>query len=425
MFSVKQQRECPFGVATLECNDGVIGVETCEELFTARSPHIDMALDGVEIIGNGSGSHHQLRKLNTRADLMLSATSKCGGVYLYANQQSCDGGRLYYDGSAMVVMNGSALAQATQFSVLDVEVVTATVDLDDVRTYRASIASRGKQATNPAVSLPRIAVDFNLAFASVAEGKAAAGGGAAAVAAAPSLTAPRPLRYHSPEEECGYGPACWMWDYLRRSGAGGFMLALSGGADSSATAAIMGTMTQLLFEALKEARARLGTVGSAEEETSEGREVGAHVSSGIDFSNFDDDSFADVVKDVRRVCGRGDWKGEGSRWIPHCAQEIAWHLLHSAYMGTVNSSEATRDRAARLAREIGIFHLDTKIDGMVASVGSAFSGVYGGLQPRLIPRVREDKHVIAADADDHLQRRNVVDTAQLSGTNCESIGART
>ena len=26
---------------------------------------------------------------------------------------------------------------------------------------------------------------------------------------------------HSPEEECALGPACWLWDYLRRSGASG------------------------------------------------------------------------------------------------------------------------------------------------------------------------------------------------------------
>lgn len=70
--------------------------ETCEELFTPSAPHIGLSLGGVEIIANGSGSHHQLRKLNTRIELMQSATSKCGGVYMYANQQGCDGGRLYY-----------------------------------------------------------------------------------------------------------------------------------------------------------------------------------------------------------------------------------------------------------------------------------------------------------------------------------------
>lgn len=71
-------------------------METCEELFTPLSPHISLALHGVEIIVNGSGSHHQLRKLDKRLELIRGASSKVGGVYVYANQQGCDGGRLYY-----------------------------------------------------------------------------------------------------------------------------------------------------------------------------------------------------------------------------------------------------------------------------------------------------------------------------------------
>ena len=35
------------------------------------------------MIANGSGSHHELRKLNTRVNLIVSATSKLGGVYMY------------------------------------------------------------------------------------------------------------------------------------------------------------------------------------------------------------------------------------------------------------------------------------------------------------------------------------------------------
>ena len=42
----------------------MLAAETCEELFTPQAPHIGLALAGVEIISNGSGSHHQLRKLN-------------------------------------------------------------------------------------------------------------------------------------------------------------------------------------------------------------------------------------------------------------------------------------------------------------------------------------------------------------------------
>lgn len=45
-----------------------------------------------------------------------------GGVYLYANQQGCDGGRLYFDGCACVAVNGQLVAQGSQFSLKDVEV---------------------------------------------------------------------------------------------------------------------------------------------------------------------------------------------------------------------------------------------------------------------------------------------------------------
>lgn len=72
---------------------------------------------GVDIIFNGSGSHHQLRKLETRMDLMRGATAKAGGVYAYANQRGGDGGRLYYDGCACVFSNGNMVAQGAQFGL--------------------------------------------------------------------------------------------------------------------------------------------------------------------------------------------------------------------------------------------------------------------------------------------------------------------
>ena len=53
----------------------------------------------------------QLRKLHQRLELMRHATAKAGGVYMYANQQGCDGGRLYYDGCACICLNGDLLAQ--------------------------------------------------------------------------------------------------------------------------------------------------------------------------------------------------------------------------------------------------------------------------------------------------------------------------
>ena len=42
-----------------------------------------MGLDGVEIFTNSSGSHHELRKLYTRVELIKEATLKVTGVPWY------------------------------------------------------------------------------------------------------------------------------------------------------------------------------------------------------------------------------------------------------------------------------------------------------------------------------------------------------
>ena len=81
-------------------------------------------------------------------------------MYLYANQQGCDGDRLYYDGCALIAVNGRVVAQGSQFSLRDVEVVTATIDIEDVRSHRA-VKSRSMQAAQ-AERYQRIEVPFAL-----------------------------------------------------------------------------------------------------------------------------------------------------------------------------------------------------------------------------------------------------------------------
>jgi len=101
-----------------------------------------------------------------------------------------------------------------------------------VRSYRAAISSRGVQATHIR-RVCTIQVDFSMAI----------------TADSPSI--PQLVKYHCVEEEIAYGPACWLWDYLRRSGASGFFLPLSGGADSGATASMVGVMSNLVVKAVQ------------------------------------------------------------------------------------------------------------------------------------------------------------------------------
>jgi NAD+ synthase (glutamine-hydrolysing) len=139
---IKGQKSTKFGNAIIRCNDTTIGVETCEELWVPKNPHVDYGLDGVEIIANGSASHHELRKLHTRLGLITNASHRNGGVYLYANAKGCDGGRMYFDGSSMICMNGKIYALDDQFSPDDVVVQVGVMDLDEVRSFRGGFNSR-------------------------------------------------------------------------------------------------------------------------------------------------------------------------------------------------------------------------------------------------------------------------------------------
>lgn len=329
-----QQHTAPFGIQSLQFlkDHGLtIGCESCEELWTPAATHIQLALQGVDLTGNGSGSHHELRKLDVRLDLAVKqATRKCGGIYCYANQRGCDGGRLYYDGGAFIAVNGVLLAQAEQFSVADVQVITATIDLDDVRSYRAAVSSTGVQSAalyRNATSNPFI--DYN-------QGPLISNNNKSKGRLVPSAGLPAP-RQHCPEEECCLGPACWLWDYLRRSGASGFLLPLSGGADSSSVAAIVSAMCAVVTTAAQQ------------------------------------DPTGPVAADCRRVCR----KLREPAWVPGSPQEMAQQVLHTTFMGTENSSEITKSRARRLAAVVGSYHLSIAIDTMVQAILAVFAKTTG------------------------------------------------
>jgi len=67
---------------------------------------------------------------------------------------------LYYDGCALIAVNGEIVAQGSQFSLNDVEVVTATIDLEDVRSHRARSSSSFQAAISD--SYPRFRVETAL-----------------------------------------------------------------------------------------------------------------------------------------------------------------------------------------------------------------------------------------------------------------------
>ncbi|KIW65049.1 NAD+ synthetase [Phialophora macrospora] len=306
------QKTIPIGDAVLSTLDTSVGCETCEELFTPSNPSTNMGLNGVEVIVNSSASHAELRKLNTRLSLIQNCTRKLGGIYVYANATGVDGeARMMFDGSSMILCNGRVLKQSTQFSLKPVEVITATIDLEEVRSYRSSISRNVQGAAQP--EYPRIECDLSLSRP------------ADEIFFSRTLKLSReiPLKILNPMEEIYRAEAVFLWQYLTRSNAGGYFLALSGGLDSATVALFVFAMADVVLQ----------SINAGEDNT---------------------------LADLRRITGEKDL-------IVSTPQEIVRRLLHTCFMAAKHSGDETRSRSKRLATSIGAYHSDINIDETVTA----------------------------------------------------------
>ncbi|CAL8582245.1 glutamine-dependent NAD(+) synthetase [Xanthoria parietina] len=218
----------------------------------------------------------------------------------------------------MIICNGDILACGSQFSLDEVEVVTATIDLEDVRSFRSS-PSRGLQSQH-AQKYPRINLDVRLSKRVEDHDYQLQG-----------QSEPIDLKYHAPEEEIALGGACWLWDYLRRCRAAGFFIPLSGGIDSCATSVMVFSMCRLVVSAIQEGNEQ-------------------------------------VLQDARRIAAEAD----ESTWVPETPQELMNRIFCTTYMGSKNSSSDTRRRAKDLARDLGAYHVDIDIDTVTTAIVNVF-----------------------------------------------------
>lgn len=330
--NITGQSTVPFGEAVLATLDSCIGFEVCEEFWVANAPHTTMALMGVEIISNGSASHYEAGKLSEKFTMLQAALLKAGGVYLYANNVGCDGDRAYYDGASCIVSNGQLMAIGGHFSLQEVVVTTATVDLEEVRTFRGMKQSMSNQAQY-VVNYPRIAINFALSSHSAHAYRA---GGNAGARITP------PIKWTTPDfvAETATAPALWLFDYLRLSGANGFYLALSGGLDSSSVALLVYRLSCLL---------------AAEHERGGNTIVDRFLSERL------------------RI--------EVPLTGPKAAAEICNRLLMTVYIATEHSGTTSRRLAAGLAEAIGSNHYYLDMDMIVSATKKVLADQLG-LHPR-------------------------------------------
>lgn len=239
---VRAEATLPLDLPTLQGPNGVvplgdlhfdiegvrIGFEICEDAWVAQRPGGELARQGVDIILNPSASHFAFGKHEVRERFVIEGSRAFGVTYVYANLLGNESGRVIYDGGAIIASGGELLARGRRFSFRDHELVTAIVDLDHNRTTQLRTASFAPDVVEHGDCV-QVAFDVP------------------APALGPAVGQPEAWECgpHVKEEEFTRAVALGLWDYVRKSASTGFVLSLSGGADSSACAVLVAVASKL------------------------------------------------------------------------------------------------------------------------------------------------------------------------------------
>ena len=194
------------------------GFEICEDAWVADRPGGKLAPYGLDLIVNPSASHFAFKKQVLRERFVTEGSRAFGCSYIYANLLGNESGRVIFDGGPMIGSNGDLLGYGERFSFQDHVIVDAKIDVEINRTRQAATASRvAELADYPGL----VKVDWELPDS----------GGA------PTEIVDRPE--WSKEEEFAHAEGLALFDYMRKSFSRGFVVSLSGGADSSAVASLV------------------------------------------------------------------------------------------------------------------------------------------------------------------------------------------
>lgn len=261
------------GSIVFTINGFKVGFEICEDAWNeALRPGLTHYKNEVDIILNPSASHFALRKTKLREALVMESAAQLKCLYVYVNLLGNEAGRMIYDGDILFGYGGNIVKKNTLLSFKDYNLLAVTYRENDTMDAVEEVGEGDDQAFH--------------AFSN-----------------ALSLA---------------------LFDYMRKSRSRGFVLSLSGGADSSACAVLVAHM-------IRRGVAELG------------------------------------AEPFLKKIGRDDLLNSLNNTNLDVEQYITRHVLTCAYQSTVNSSEATFSSAEKLARSLGATFYQWSIDEEVKS----------------------------------------------------------
>ena len=280
-----------------------IGLEVCEDAWVADRPGRLFAGSGVDVILNPSASHFAFGKQEVREQFVIEGSRAFGAVYVYANLLGNEAGRAIYDGGGLIASAGKVVAEGPRLSFEETTLAVSAVDIERNRLHQARTVSRQIDVQG----LSEIEYDFIWPEVTKWDGQ-------------------QPVPPISKDEEFTRAMALAYFDYLRKSWSGGFVVSLSGGADSAAVSCLARVMLDLALAELGEGR-------------------------------------------LRTRLPHLDLPEETEDWMKT--------LLFCAYQGTKNSGDVTRNAARAVAEAIGCDYAEWEVDQFVEGYESTIESVIG------------------------------------------------
>lgn len=262
-----------FGDLTYDLYGASTGFEICEDAWRPDRPACRLVDKNIQLILNPSASHFAFGKSQTREKLVVESSNTFQCYYIYTNLLGNEAGRMIYDGEIVIAGHGKLIQFNHKLSFKDVNLISHEIDLLD---------------SNPSEKSDSIPAEDKHEIFTQAESLA-------------------------------------LFDYMRKSHSKGFVLSLSGGADSSTCAILVAEMVRRSV-----------------------KEIGLETS----LNKLHLNSHLETCRSLNEVDQR---------------KYIVNKILHCAYQGTINSSEETLSSAKELANEIGAQFNHWRIDGEVES----------------------------------------------------------
>ena len=217
----------PFGDYVYDIGGLKIGFEICEDAWTnyRTAEHYK----NIDLILNPSASHFAFLKFEKRKEIVTDSSKRFNTAYLYANAVGNESGRLIFDAGSLFAEKGKLHTPGERFSYSEILIKPWNFSFDIPLTNEKSLKIKSQK-----FEILRAEFLFT---------------------ETPEIREKAEAKWEGDKElkcqEFTRAVALGLYDYLRKSHSKGFVVSLSGGADSSAVACLCAIMLKLSGDSRK------------------------------------------------------------------------------------------------------------------------------------------------------------------------------